>query len=31
MTHEQLFDAAARDNHERGWIGSLDKFEKYVA
>jgi uncharacterized protein YndB with AHSA1/START domain len=29
--HEQLFDQAARDGHERGWLGSLDKLEKYVA
>jgi uncharacterized protein YndB with AHSA1/START domain len=29
--HEQLFDAAARDGHERGWLGSLDKLEKYLA
>jgi uncharacterized protein YndB with AHSA1/START domain len=28
---EQLFDQAARDGHERGWLGSLDKLEKYVA
>jgi uncharacterized protein YndB with AHSA1/START domain len=26
--HEQLFDQAARDGHERGWIASLDKLEK---
>ncbi len=29
--HEQLFDQAARDGHERGWIGSLDELEKYLA
>jgi uncharacterized protein YndB with AHSA1/START domain len=29
--HEQLFDSAARDGHERGWLGSLDKLEKYFA
>jgi uncharacterized protein YndB with AHSA1/START domain len=29
--HEQLFDQAARDGHERGWIGSLDKLEKVLA
>jgi uncharacterized protein YndB with AHSA1/START domain len=29
--HEQLFDQAAHDGHERGWIGALDKLEKYIA
>ena len=31
LRHEQLFDSAARDGHERGWIGALDKLEKYLA
>jgi uncharacterized protein YndB with AHSA1/START domain len=31
LSHEQLFDSAARDGHERGWIGALDKLEKYLA
>ncbi len=31
LHHEQLFDQAARDGHERGWIGSLDALEKYLA
>jgi len=31
LTHEQLFDQAARDGHERGWLASLDKLEKCVA
>ena len=31
LHHEQLFDQAARDGHESGWIGTLDKLEKYVA
>jgi uncharacterized protein YndB with AHSA1/START domain len=31
LHHQQLFDAAARDGHERGWIGALDKLEKYLA
>jgi uncharacterized protein YndB with AHSA1/START domain len=31
LHHEQLFDQAARDGHERGWLGSLDKLEKLVA
>lgn len=31
LTHEQFFDETARDHHQHGWIGSLDKLEKYVA
>jgi uncharacterized protein YndB with AHSA1/START domain len=31
LHHEQLFDEAARDGHESGWIGTLDKLEKFVA
>ena len=31
LTHEQLFDQAARDGHERGWLGALDKLEKLIA
>ena len=31
VLHEQLFDQAARDGHERGWIGALDKLENYLA
>ncbi len=30
LTHEQLFDTAARDGHAHGWTGSLDKLEKYL-
>ena len=30
LHHEQLFDSAARDGHESGWIGTLDKLEKYL-
>ena len=30
LTHEQFFDQAARDGHERGWTGTLDKLERYV-
>ena len=29
--HEQLFDFAARDGHERGWMASLDQLEKSLA
>jgi len=31
LTHEQLFDQAARDSHERGWNDLLDKLEKYAS
>lgn len=29
--HEQFVDAAARDNHERGWTELLGKLEAYLA
>ena len=29
--HEQLFDEKVRDNHKRGWSGSLDKLERFLA
>jgi uncharacterized protein YndB with AHSA1/START domain len=31
LTHEQFFDEVARDHHQHGWIGSLDKLEKFLA
>jgi uncharacterized protein YndB with AHSA1/START domain len=31
LHHEQLFDAAARDAHEHGWIGTLDRLERMFA
>jgi len=31
LIHEQFFDQEARDGHERGWSGSLDKLEKLFA
>ncbi len=31
LHHEQLFDQAARDAHEHGWIGMLDNLEKHLA
>jgi uncharacterized protein YndB with AHSA1/START domain len=31
LQHEQFVDEAARDGHERGWSGALDKLERYVA
>jgi uncharacterized protein YndB with AHSA1/START domain len=31
LHHEQLFDAAARDAHEHGWMGTLDKLQRIFA
>lgn len=31
LHHEQFFDQAARDGHERGWRGTLDKLERFLA
>jgi uncharacterized protein YndB with AHSA1/START domain len=31
LHHEQFVDQAARDGHERGWIGMLDKIEALFA
>jgi uncharacterized protein YndB with AHSA1/START domain len=31
LHHEQLFDAVARDAHEHGWIGTLDRLERMFA
>ncbi len=30
LTHEQFFDEAARDHHNDGWTGALEKFERYL-
>jgi uncharacterized protein YndB with AHSA1/START domain len=30
LIHEQFFDEAARDRHEHGWNGSMDKLERVV-
>ena len=30
LIHEQFFDEAARDGHEHGWNGSMDKLERAV-
>jgi uncharacterized protein YndB with AHSA1/START domain len=30
LHHEQFFDEKARDGHERGWTGTLDKLERYL-
>ncbi|HEY8268988.1 MAG TPA: SRPBCC domain-containing protein [Xanthobacteraceae bacterium] len=29
LHHEQFFDQAARDGHEHGWTGTMDKLERY--
>ena len=31
LIHEQFFDEAARDGHQRGWTGALDKLERVLA
>ena len=28
--HEQLFDEKVRDDHQRGWTGTLDKLEQFL-
>jgi uncharacterized protein YndB with AHSA1/START domain len=30
LTHEQFFDEDARDRHQHGWTGSMEKLDKYV-
>jgi uncharacterized protein YndB with AHSA1/START domain len=31
LTHEQFFDEGARDRHQHGWTGSLEKLAQFVA
>ena len=31
LTHEQFFDDDARDRHQGGWNGALDKMAKFLA
>ena len=31
LHHEQFFDEKARDGHERGWTGTLEKLERYLS
>lgn len=31
LLHEQFFDEPARDRHQHGWSGTLDKLEAYLA
>ena len=30
LHHEKFFDQAARDGHQRGWTGTMDKLAAYV-
>jgi uncharacterized protein YndB with AHSA1/START domain len=30
LQHEQFFDQAAADGHRNGWIGSLDRLERFL-
>ncbi len=31
LLHEQFFDEKARDDHNRGWTGTMDKLENYLS
>jgi uncharacterized protein YndB with AHSA1/START domain len=31
LTHEQFFDEGARDRHQHGWAGSLEKLAQFIA
>lgn len=31
LTHEQFFDEDARDRHQHGWNGAMEKLDKYLA
>ncbi len=31
LHHEQFFDQKARDGHEHGWTGTLDKLERFLS
>jgi len=31
LHHEQFFDQKARDGHERGWTGTLEKLDRYLS
>ena len=31
LHHEPFFDQKARDGHERGWTGTLEKLERYLS
>ena len=31
LTHEQFFDEAARDRHQHGWNGTMERLGRYVS
>ena len=31
LTHEQFFDEEARDRHNNGWTGAMEKLDKYLS
>ena len=31
LHHEQFFDEKARDGHQRGWTGTLEKLDRYLS
>ena len=31
LNHEQFFDEKARDDHQRGWTGTLEKLARYLS
>ena len=31
LTHEQFFDEEARDRHQGGWNGAMEKLDKYLS
>ncbi len=31
LQHEQFFDEKARDGHNRGWTGTLEKLDRYLS
>ena len=31
LTHEQFFDEAARDRHQHGWDGTMERLGRYVS
>ena len=31
LTHEQFFDEDARDRHNQGWTGAMEKLDKYLS
>jgi hypothetical protein len=31
LNHEQFFDEDARNRHEHGWTGAMEKLDKFVS